>query len=241
MSGTARFRSWATTHAGARRTHNEDALLNRPDLGLWAVSDGAGGHEAGEVASAEIVQQLESIPTGLGAPEMLAEIRLRVGAAHTALRAEAGRRGPDAIVAATVVILVVRGQHFACLWAGDSRAYLLRAGVLRQVTRDHSLVQELLESGAISAEEAEDHPRANVITRAIGVAVDEVDLDKVTDRLQVGDRFLLCSDGLNKTLADAELATLLNGGEDPSERLIEAALMQLVTDNVTAVVIHVTG
>lgn len=241
MSGTARFRSWATTHAGARRTHNEDALLNRPDLGLWAVSDGAGGHEAGEVASAEIVQQLESIPPGLGAPEMLAEIRLRVGAAHTALRTEAGRRGPDAIVAATVVILVVRGQHFACLWAGDSRAYLLRAGVLRQVTRDHSLVQELLESGAISAEEAEDHPRANIITRAVGVAVDEVDLDKVTDRLQAGDRFLLCSDGLNKTLADAELATLLNGGEDPSERLIEAALTQLVTDNVTAVVIHVTG
>jgi len=236
-----RFRSWATTHAGARRTHNEDALVNRPDLGLWAVSDGAGGHEAGEVASAEIVQQLESIPPGLSASEMLAEIRLRVGSAHTALRAEAEKRGPEAIVAATVVILVVRGQHFACLWAGDSRAYLLRAGVLRQVTRDHSLVQELLESGAINPEEAESHPRANIITRAVGVAVEEVDLDKVTDRLQAGDRFLLCSDGLNKTLADAELATLLTNDDDPSERLIEAALTQLVTDNVTAVVIHVTG
>ena len=125
------------------------------------------------------------------------------------LREEAARRGPDVMVASTVVVMLARGDHFACLWAGDSRAYLLRDGMLRQITRDHSLVQELLEAGAIGPDEAENHPRGNVITRAVGAELDEVVLDKVSDRLLPGDRFLLCSDGLCKTLPESELASLL--------------------------------
>ncbi|HUZ63079.1 MAG TPA: protein phosphatase 2C domain-containing protein [Acetobacteraceae bacterium] len=237
---TARFRSWAATHAGAVRTHNEDSFVNRPDIGLWAVADGAGGHEAGEVASGQIAAVLDSVPSGLSASEMLAQVRLRIADTHASLRVAAAERGPRAMIASTIVVLILRDGHFACLWAGDSRAYRLRGGELTQITRDHSLVQELVDSGAITAEEAEGHPRANVITRAVGTDDETIDLDKVMDRVLPGDRFLLCSDGLSKTLPAGELRTLLGmpDGVPPPELLIAAALARGVNDNVTAVAVE---
>jgi protein phosphatase/serine/threonine-protein phosphatase Stp1 len=238
---TPRFRSWAVTHPGAKRTHNEDAYVDRPDLGIWAVADGAGGHAAGEVASGMIADALQAIPTGLSAPELLAQVRLALEHTHNALREEATRRGPDVLVASTVVVMLARGDHFACLWAGDSRAYLLRRGVLRQVTRDHSLVQELLEAGAIGPDEVNNHPRGNVITRAVGAELDEFLLDKVSDRLLSGDRFLLCSDGLCKTLPETELASLLAAIDGmPAQAVIDAALALDASDNVTAVMVAVS-
>jgi serine/threonine protein phosphatase PrpC len=237
-----RFRSWAITHPGAKRKHNEDAYVDRPDLGVWAVADGAGGHEAGEVASGMIAEALEAIPSGLSAPELLAEVRLAIERAHAALREEAMRRGPDVLVASTVVVMLARGEHFACLWAGDSRAYLLRQGQLRQITRDHSLVQELLEAGAIGPDEVMNHPRGNVITRAVGAEMEDFVLDKVSDRLIPGDRFLLCSDGLCKTLSEDELASHLGAvNGTPPQALIAAALAANVSDNVTAVMVEFTG
>jgi protein phosphatase/serine/threonine-protein phosphatase Stp1 len=231
------------THPGAKRKHNEDAFVNRPDLGIWAVADGAGGHSAGEVASGMIAEALESLPSGLSASELLAAVRMKLEETHLALRQEALHRGADVVIASTVVIVMARNDYFACLWAGDSRAYLLRGGQLHQVTRDHSLVQELVEAGAIRPEEAEGHPRANVITRAVGAEADMVELDKVTDRLAAGDRFLLCSDGLCKELSDAEMLEILRA-HDPepiAERLVEAALARQARDNVTALVLEVVG
>jgi serine/threonine-protein phosphatase Stp1 len=235
-----RFLSWSTTHNGAVRTHNEDCLVDRPELGLWAVADGAGGHDAGEVASGMIAEKLEAIPPGLGASALLSEIRTRIGLTHEALCAEASRRGPSTVIASTVVVLIATDAYFACLWAGDSRAYLLRDGVMQQISRDHSLVQELVDSGAIQPDEAENHPRANVITRAVGGGMEPFELDKVSGPLQPGDRFLLCSDGLCKTLSDAALASLLagNAASSLSEPMIAAALDRNVNDNVTAVVIE---
>jgi len=235
------FRVWAETHNGAVRKHNEDALVSRPEIGLWAVADGAGGHASGEIASGMLAETLGEAPDGLSAQDMLAELRARVGTVHEALKREAARRGEGAMIASTIVILLIRGAHFACLWAGDSRAYLLRGGVLQQVTRDHSLVQELVDAGAITAEQAEHHPQANVITRAVG-SFDELELDKVSGRLEPGDRFLLCSDGLCKTLDEARLADILDGDATdagPGVELIAAALEQNVRDNVTAVVVDV--
>ena len=238
---TPRFRSWGITHPGAKRTHNEDAYVDRPDLGIWAVADGAGGHAAGEVASGMIADALQAIPSGLPASELLARVRLAIEDTHAALRKEAARRGPDVLVASTVVVMLARGDHFACLWAGDSRAYLLRDGMMRQITRDHSLVQELLEAGAIGPDEAMNHPRGNVITRAVGAEIDEVQLDKVSDRLLPGDRFLLCSDGLCKTLPDSELAHLLASIDGtPPQALIDAALALQASDNITAVMVAVS-
>jgi protein phosphatase/serine/threonine-protein phosphatase Stp1 len=236
-----RFQSCVVSHPGAVRSHNEDNYVDRPDIGLWAVADGAGGHEAGEVASAMIAESLSSIPSGLSASELLAQVRLRISATHQALRDEAARRGPRATIASTLVVLLARDGHFACLWAGDSRIYLLRAGHLSQVTRDHSLVQELVDAGTITAEEAEGHPRANIITRAVGADSDELELEKVSGKLLAGDRFLLCSDGLNKTLPDDELAQALgnNNGVSPAQGLIDIALARRATDNVTAVTVDV--
>jgi len=231
------IRSAAATHAGAVRSHNEDAVLDRPDLGLWAVADGAGGHDCGEVASGMIAAALERIPPGLSAAELLSEVRRCIGDTHAALREMAEARGRGAIIASTVVVLIVRGTHFACLWAGDSRAYLLRGGALSQLTRDHSLVQELVEAGAITAAQAEGHPRANVITRAVGAESDGLELDKVSGRLLPGDRLLLCSDGVCKTLNDAELTGVLAAAEPPAEALIAMALARNVTDNVSAVIV----
>lgn len=237
----SRFRSCVVSHPGAVRDHNEDDYVDRPDIGLWAVADGAGGHEAGEVASAMLAQSLSSIPFGLSASELLAQVRLRVAATHQALRSEAARRGPRATIASTLVVLLARNGHFACLWAGDSRIYLLRAGRLSQLTRDHSLVQELVDSGAITVAEAEGHPRANIITRAVGADADGLELEKVSGSLLTGDRFLLCSDGLNKTLPDCELAQALgdNSGVSPAQSLIDIALARHATDNVTAVTVDV--
>jgi len=240
LGSAGQFRSCAATHAGLVRTRNEDNFVNRPDLGIWAVADGAGGHQAGEVASRMVTDAVSGGPSGLGAAELLSEVRLRIGQAHDNIRAEATRRGAQAILATTIVALLVHREHFACLWAGDSRAYLLRAGKLSLVTHDHSLVQELVDAGALSPEEALAHPRSNVITRAVGADVSALQLDKKSDRLRFGDRFLLCSDGLSKTVPEGDITRLLATDEgSPAEALIAAALGCGADDNVTAVTITI--
>jgi serine/threonine-protein phosphatase Stp1 len=237
-AGFGSFRSRAATHAGTANRLNEDAFVNRPDLGLWAVADGAGGHESGEVASAEVASLLQTVDPGLSAGEMLVVVRARLEEAHARLRDAGSRRGAGVMVATTVVVALARDDHFACLWAGDSRAYLLRGETLTRITRDHSLVQGLVESGTITEAEAAVHPKANIITRAVGAGSDLLELDKRTGRLMPGDRLLLCSDGLCKTLPEEELAALLSGDPDTgAERLVTAALVAQVTDNVTAVTI----
>ena len=230
---TWRLTSHAATHEGAVRPRNEDALLERPELGLWVVADWAGGHGAGDVASAAIVAAMGAIPPGLSAAELLAQVRLRLTAVHGELQEEAARRGPGRILASTVVVMLARGEHFAMLWAGDSRGYLLRAGVLSRVTRDHSLVQELVDQGTLREEDAESHPQANVITRAIG-AHGELELDKISGRIAEGDRFLLCTDGLFKTMSEAEIAGMLAAGAD-AQAIVTEAVGRGARDNVSAI------
>jgi protein phosphatase/serine/threonine-protein phosphatase Stp1 len=236
------FLSWATTHPGASRPYNEDSFVNRPDLGLWAVADGAGGHEGGELASGMLREALEAIPPSLSAAELLAAVRTKVETTHEALRNLAQQKGQSILGASTIVVLMVRDDYFACLWAGDSRSYLLRDGMLQQITHDHSLVQELVDAGAIGPEEADAHPQGNVITRAVGADVGEFVLDKASDRTHPGDRFLLCSDGLYKSLQEPELASLLaeDSGVPPTQAMIAAALAMNANDNVTAVAVAVS-
>lgn len=230
---TWRLASLAATHPGAVRPRNEDALLERPDIGLWVVADGAGGHGAGDVASNAIVAALQAVPPGLAAAELLAQVRLRLAAVHRELQEEAARRGPGRILASTVVVMLARGEHFAMLWAGDSRAYLLRQGALSRVTKDHSLVQELVDQGTLREEEAESHPQANVITRAVG-AQGELELDKVSGRIVEGDRFMLCTDGLFKTMPEAEIRDLLAAGTDV-QAIVTEAVGRGARDNVSAI------
>jgi serine/threonine-protein phosphatase Stp1 len=155
---------------------------------------------------------------------------------------QATRRGEGVTAASTLVVLVAREQRYTCLWAGDSRAYLLRGNSLTQITHDHSLVQSLVDAGAITAEEALSHPRGYIITRAVGAEAEDANfaLDEVSGPLAAGDRLLLCSDGLNKALHDPELAALLATAA-PAEALLAAALAQQATDNVTAVAVEVVA
>jgi type VI secretion system ImpM family protein len=234
----ARLICKAASHRGTVRTRNEDAFVDRGDIGLWAVADGAGGHGAGDVASAAAAAAVADIPAGLSAAEIMAQVRLRLGAVHADLQRRASANGATDIMATTIVVLMARGDHFACLWAGDSRAYLLRDGALVQMTHDHSLVQEMVESGALAAEDAEKHPQANVITRAVGSLEVALNLDKVSGRIQPGDVLLLCTDGLFKALRETEIAQILAAGEG-AEQLIERALQHGARDNVTALVVQV--
>ena len=235
--------SWAVTDVGTVRSGNEDAFVDLPDVRLWAVADGAGGHQHGEVAAQALKTALEA-PMGLAGADLVAEVRARVAAVHEAMRhradEEAAANGGAVTIASTLVVLLADGAHFACLWCGDSRAYMLRAGVLSPLTRDHSMVQEMVDAGVIDADAAEGHPHANVLTRAIGADGANPELDKITGRAEPGDRFLLCSDGLFKAL-DAATIGRLAGEPDPAQALIQAALTAAARDNVTAVVVQAPG
>ena len=230
--------SVARTDPGRVRAINEDAFLDRPDLGLWVVADGMGGHDAGDLASRLIVDELGRIRKPASGAALMAEVKTRVQSLNRQLRDEAQLRGPDSIIAATIVGLLVIDGFFACFWAGDSRLYLLRAGRLMQVTRDHSYVQELVDKGALTAEQAERHPQSNVVTRAVG-AEDELELELKQARLLPEDTFLLCSDGLFKPVSAEGICDILIRVpfEAAPDALIAAALEGGGPDNVTAVLV----
>ena len=230
------FASASVSEVGFVRKLNEDAALDRPDLGLWVVADGMGGHDSGDYASRLIVDLLGEIPPPSSAGTLLAEARQRIEQANKILRAKAEERGPGTIIASTVVALLVHGEHFACLWAGDSRLYRMRDGQMLQVSHDHSHVQELVDIGVLSADEADSHPQANVVTRAVG-ADDQLELDKKHDRLQAGDIFLLCSDGLTGVVPDQGIADILRREEVDSavQTLVDTALERGSRDNITVV------
>ncbi|WP_232830560.1 PP2C family serine/threonine-protein phosphatase [Oceanicella sp. SM1341] len=227
----------ARTHPGLVREVNEDAVLARPHPGLWAVSDGMGGHAGGDFASRTVVETLDALPAWLGPAELMHAARDAVQEAHARIAAEAAARG-GVTIGATVVILVLAGAHFLCLWAGDSRLYRLRAGALELLSLDHSVVGEMVEAGALTWEEAEHHPQANQITRAVGVG-EVLEIDKRRGELRPGDRFLLCSDGLTRHLGPEELLRALRD-VPPAEaagRLVEQALAGGGSDNVSVIVV----
>lgn len=238
--GAFHWVSASATDVGRVRKLNEDALLEYPQIGLWAVADGVGGASAGDWASALTVQSLGRTSKPESMAGFVAEICERLGTINGALREHAEAAARQAI-ATTVVALLCFDQKFACAWAGDSRLYLLRHGSLRQVNRDHSEVQEMVDRGVLGPAEARHHPLGNVVTRAVG-AFERLDLEVTEDQLVADDIFLLCSDGLTKTTEDAEIAAMLS---QPTEQavsaLVNVALDRGAPDNVTVVVVKVLG
>ena len=233
-----RYRSAARTHVGAVRERNEDAVLNRPEIGLWAVADGAGGHQRGDYASGRIIKALSEVAAPASAALLIDEVRTRLGRVNQELRAKAADIGPRALICSTVVAVLIADGHSCCLWAGDSRCYLLRAGGLRQISHDHSYVQDLVDRGEIGPEAAADHPLANIVTNLLG-AEDGLTLEERWDQLVPGDTLLLCSDGLCRALADSDIAAILrdHSVEAAADRLIESAVSRSAKDNVSVVVI----
>ena len=233
--------SSAYTHVGMVRKVNEDAFIERPQLGaagLWAVADGMGGHEAGDVASRLIIDSLQSIPTPTNLAEFIRSTEATLQQANRLLQDKAVRFYQRRTIGSTVVVLLLYQTQMACLWAGDSRLYRLRNGTLQQLTRDHSHVQELLDRGLISATEAENHPMSNIITRAVGSAP-ELQIDTVSEAIARDDVFLLCSDGINKVVSDAKLANIISHSEPQyaAQTIVNAALRNRADDNVTATVV----
>ena len=231
-------RSAARTHVGTVRPRNEDAVLERTEIGLWAVADGAGGHERGDYASGRIIAALRQVDPALTGLSLVEEVKGSLAEVNREVRAKAARIGPNALIGSTVAVLLIWDDQSCCLWAGDSRLYRMRAGRLRQLSRDQSHVQDLVDRGEILPEAAAAHPMANIVTNLIG-AFDQLVLEERRDRLQPGDILLLCSDGLSSALTDAEIAEILKGCPiaATADRLIERALDQSARDNVSAVVV----
>jgi serine/threonine protein phosphatase PrpC len=230
----------AATDVGRVRERNEDGFLTREPL--FAVADGMGGHRGGSVASKLALEVLSQMGgdsmTGDGAALGLAEMVTR---ANEAVLDAASEQPKLTGMGTTLTAIVVQPGRLHLAHVGDSRAYLLRDGALRQLTEDHSLVQRMVKEGKLTPEEAEVHPHRSVLTRALGVEP-ELEVDKETIDVQPGDRLLLCSDGLTTMVSEKEIQTFLAEHDNPqaaAEALVEAANQAGGVDNITAVVLHV--
>jgi len=251
--------SVAVTHTGLRREGNEDAFRERPDLGLYVVADGMGGHEAGEVASRLTVQVIESfiddtknadinqtwpfpydVKRSLSANRLIAAFRLANKRVASAIAENASYKG----MATTAVAILLRPAGMAQVaHVGDSRVYLRRDGQLRQLTADHSWVGEQVRAGVLTDDDAQKHPWRNVVTRAISGG-DDPEVDVVEVPLKPGDRMLVCSDGLSSVVLPAHLADLMNQTSDLTscaDALINAANDAGGPDNITVILVEIGG
>lgn len=232
------------TDVGRERAENQDACghVITDDLAVFFVCDGMGGYAGGSTASRLAVETITGQFQASEAP-MKERITNAIRAANLVIHQRATEDKSLRHMGTTVVLLVIERAERRAWWAhvGDSRIYLLRGDVIRRLTRDHTMVQSLVDDGIISREEARNHPRSNVISRSLGTRPEvEVDVSEPFDLLE-GDSFLLCSDGLHGLVEDEEAAHLVRSlpPEDAVERLIERANEEGGPDNITAQVVHI--
>jgi protein phosphatase len=232
------------TDVGVVRSGNEDSFLLDCAKGLFIVADGMGGHAAGEVASemavhivAKELGSLRGLSDGEAAARMRAAIRKANAAIFDRTLAEHDKRG----MGTTATVMVLFSRRYLIGQVGDSRAYLLREGELLQLTKDHSYVQEQVDAGLLTPEQARTHPYSNVITRCVG-ANEDVAPDVYFGNLEQGDVVLLASDGLTGMLEDNQIATIMGAEENPEgavNKMIADANRRGGLDNITAIVVRV--
>jgi len=224
--------SAGSTHPGKVRNANQDAYVARPEVGLWMVADGMGGHTDGHVASQMTRDALAAVDPEADLGRWTQRVRGALADVNAWLYAASTRAVNPTVIGTTVVVLLIRGASAACLWAGDSRLYRLRNGVLEQLTRDHGDADLIGSSGE----------SGNVITRAIGGRA-ELELDETGFDVRAGDRLLLCSDGLYREIESSEIAAMLAtpAAADCVTTLIQRVLRGPAADNLTAVVVDVRG
>ncbi len=247
--------SAGATDPGKKRGNNEDAYLVNDELGLYAVADGVGGHEGGEVASHIAVETFAAaLPDLLGegdrtpaqgfspdADPELAALRSAVALANRRVRREREQNPDLSDMGTTLTALFVKNARAFLVHVGDSRAYCLRSGELRQITSDHSLVAEQRKAGVLTPEQARRSPYRHVITRALGIK-DDVLADAAAPTVQQGDTFLLCTDGLTEMVGDQEIAKILAkyAPRDAVRKLVDEANRNGGVDNITAVAIRIS-
>lgn len=229
--------SHAVSHPGNKRTYNQDAYFCHDDNRLWAIADGMGGHEAGEIASQTIIQSLANLAQSgrensniLNITSILEDVNQQLfHLNHTAERT----------AGSTIAVVQVENEQCTCLWAGDSRIYLFRDGQLQQLSLDHSYVQELINRGELSAVEAATHKQRNIITRAIGVS-EQLQFDCKKIDLQANDKILLCSDGLYNEVGNEEIAAILQYStlETASKILLDLCLSREANDNISFILVE---
>ena len=234
----------SVTHPGNVRKVNEDSVL-QSSQNLWAVADGMGGYAAGDIASQLVIDSLTKVDgVGLGDVDLVDYIEDALQQVNQKLAFEMTVGIGNEIMGSTVVVAACHDQQCTCLWAGDSRLYVQRQGELYQISKDHSVVQDMIDDGLLSAEQAENHPQSHVITRAVGVH-DELDLSKVTFDLQPDDVLMLCSDGLYNEVDAATIRNLLSDQsldcELKAQALLGAALNTDARDNISVSVIQVSA
>jgi len=232
--------SASDTNVGVVRKINEDSVFSKPEINMWAVADGMGGHEAGNIASSMIVSALDELEEKQHLTESVNSVENKIIDVNERLLEYSEIMLEGRIVGSTVVILFIKGRVGVCMWAGDSRLYRYRSNNLKQMTVDHSHVAELLKQGSITAEEAENHPESNVITRAVGTCENIfVDID-IFD-VEAGDVFLLCSDGLYNSVSDENIISCLRDDVDETvSNLISTSLDNEAADNVSVIVVKGT-
>lgn len=233
------FTTAARTHVGLQRKLNEDSYLSRPEAGIWAVADGMGGHQAGDVASRMTVEALGGVQRQPSGFALLSLVRERLAEANRDLQARAQAIGAGTVIGSTVAAVIVHEDHYACVWAGDSRAYLKRGDLFMRLSHDHSLVQDLIDGGQLDEGEARARRISNIITRAVGAA-GELELAESHGDVRRGDIFLICSDGLTGLVEDSEIGETLAACdlEAAADRLLALALERGARDNVTLVLVQ---
>lgn len=230
-----RWSSTGRTDRGARRKINEDSILLRQEQRVWLVADGMGGHEAGDLASGMVANAVSAAVTGGTLAQRVDAIDAALIQVNEAIRRRSTESFGGRTMGSTVVVMAASDRAAVCLWAGDSRLYRARDGVLSRLSSDHSEVQELFERGLLSAEEAANHPMSNVITRAVG-GMPVLALDIRLLDVRPGDTFLLCSDGLYNELGDDEINAAISDDLDASaDRLLAETLARGARDNVSLV------
>ncbi len=237
MRRTIKWNTAAETNVGSVREVNEDAIFVKPEIGVWAVADGMGGYEAGDIASNMIVELLNDIEDKASLSDIVDSVEDKLIEANKNILEYADVMRDQQMMGSTIVSLIIRGRVGVCLWAGDSRLYRYRNGELQQLSQDHSQVQELIQQGFLSEEDAVNHPEANVITRAVG-ACEDVYIDINVFSTQIGDTFLLCSDGLHNAISVMDMINSLNDTdiEKSSANMLTTALDNKAADNVSLII-----
>jgi len=236
---------------GVKRDHNEDAWSLPPEGltpgqiatkgRLYIVADGVGGHQAGDVASMMTVEIVQQRYYADPSPDVASSLIAAIQTASQKIDQESAARSERRGMSTTVTAVVLRGTELTVANVGDSRTYLIHQGQMRQVTNDHSWVEEQVRGGLITREEAAKHPQRNIITRSLG-GNREVEVDIFEERMGPGDSVLLCSDGLSNMVLDQEIAAIVSEGwkaEAVVNELIELAKQRGAPDNVTAVLLNI--
>lgn len=258
-NGGLRIHGAGVSDVGRKRRSNEDSYTTSDDLRLYVVADGMGGHAAGEVASRLAVESIErhiaaaqpdlppTVPSEnstlsledpslpVPARRVLNAIRLANQEIVRSVRRDQSMRG----MGTTVVLAYIQGKRAYIGSVGDSRAYLVREGEIRQLTDDHTFVNEQVRAGTLTAQEARRHPARNILTRAVG-SQEDIEADVIQEDLKPGDQILLCSDGLTTMVEDEDILDTLRGAGDPEtgcKSLVDLANQRGGDDNITAVLI----